>query len=167
MRRCTAVLTLFTLFAAFVAASAFASSRRAAVSARSTSLGRVLVAANGRTLYLFTVDKGKTSACYGKCAAFWPPLLTSGSPLARAGVKQSLLGTAKRRDGKLQVTYAGHPLYFFVKDAKAGQVNGENVQHAWFVLSVAGAKIAPKAATKAPAPPATTTTSTGGGGYGP
>src|SRR3954471_9503513 len=81
-------------------------------------LGRILVDSRGITLYDFPPDKGTTSVCYGACAALWPPLLTSGAPHAGPGVKTSLLGTTKRTDGKLEVTYAGHPLYYFVSDRK-------------------------------------------------
>jgi predicted lipoprotein with Yx(FWY)xxD motif len=76
--------------------------------------------------------------------AFWPPLIASGKPLATAGAKASLLGTTKRADGRLQVTYNHHPLYRFAKDTKKGQTNGEEVDafgaH-WYALSPAGAKV--------------------------
>jgi predicted lipoprotein with Yx(FWY)xxD motif len=110
----------------------------------STPLGRVLVDGRGRTLYLFGKDKSGKSACSGKCAGFWPPLITSGKPLATAGAKASLLGTTRRADGRLQVTYNHHPLYTFVKDTKKGQTNGEelNVFGAeWYAVSGTGAKV--------------------------
>jgi len=110
----------------------------------STPLGRVLVDGRGRTLYLFGKDKSGKSACSGKCAGFWPPLITSGKPLATAGAKASLLGTTKRADGRLQVTYNHHPLYTFVKDTQKGQTNGEelNVFGAeWYAVSSTGAKV--------------------------
>jgi predicted lipoprotein with Yx(FWY)xxD motif len=149
-----------------VPAAAPASPTHAKVMLRSTSLGRVLVDARGRTLYLFEADRIAKSACYGQCAAVWPPYLTAGLPLAGPGVKQGLLRTAKRRDGTLQVVYAGHPLYRFSGDAGAGQVKGEGIEHfggGWYVLGAAGAKIEP-------APSGSTTTTTpgyGGGGYVP
>src|SRR5215468_6956273 len=83
-----------------------------------SSLGRVLVDANGKTLYLWAHDKGRKSTCYGDCAGYWPPLLTRGKPVARGGAQARLLGTTRRSDGHLQVTYRGHPLYRFVQDAK-------------------------------------------------
>jgi predicted lipoprotein with Yx(FWY)xxD motif len=107
----------------------------------------VLVAANGRTLYLFTADKGKTSVCYGRCATYWPPLIAQ-TPTAGTGLNASLLGTTKRKDGKLQVTYGGHPLYFFAEDKKPGDVNGQGFVHfggPWWVVSAAGKKITVKA----------------------
>src|SRR5438105_7226129 len=97
-----------TVFAALMAAGALAgvavaSAKTSTISLRPTAVGKVLVAANGRTLYLFTADKGKRSTCYGQCAAYWPPLIDS-KPSVGAGLKASMLGTTKRKDGKLQVT---------------------------------------------------------------
>ena len=110
-------------------ASASASSRSPAstgtkVAVAELELGRILVDARGHTLYLFAKDKNGKSACIGKCAAFWPPLLTSGKTLATAGAKTSLLGTTKRADGRLQVTYNHHPLYTSPRTCE-GQTNGE------------------------------------------
>ena len=76
----------------------------AAVSVRSSSLGRILVDAKGRTLYLFEKDTRRRSACSGVCATYWPPLLTRGRPAAGRGVRASLLGTIRRADGTTQVT---------------------------------------------------------------
>ena len=132
--------------AGVLATAAFAATSTSTISLRTTAAGKVLVAANGRTLYLFTADKGKKSTCYGQCAAYWPPLFAD-TPTVGAGLKASILGTTKRRDGKLQVTYAGHPLYFFVQDKKAGQVNGEGFVHfggSWWVVSAAGMSIKSK-----------------------
>jgi len=109
-----------------------------------TRLGRILVDSRGITLYDFVKDKGKTSVCYGACAALWPPLLTHGRPIAGHGVRRSLLGTTKRNDGKLQVTYGGHPLYYFVTDRKRGQTTGQGVNQfggPWWVLSPKGKEI--------------------------
>lgn len=119
-----------------------------------TALGQVLVDARGRTLYLYTPDHKNTSVCYGKCASFWPPLLTTAKPRAGKGANASLLGETMRKDGKHQVTYAGHPLYFFANDKKAGQTNGQGLQKIWWVVSAAGKKVTAKAPV-APAPPAT------------
>jgi predicted lipoprotein with Yx(FWY)xxD motif len=112
-------------------------------SANST-LGRLVVDGSGRTLYLFEKDKNRHSACYGACAQYWPPLLTHGKPVARVGVKQSLLGTTRRRNGTQQVTYAGHPLYRYVGDTGAGQTNGAGLQDfggGWDPISPSGKKI--------------------------
>jgi len=125
----------------------------------------VLVDGRGHTLYLFGKDKRGKSACAGKCAAFWPPLLTSGKPLAAAGAKASLLGTTKRADGRLQVTYNQHPLYTFVKDTRRGQTNGEQVDAfgaEWDAVSAAGTKVEKNDTTSSGG----TTDPTTGGGYG-
>ncbi len=131
--------------------SAASSSPSAAVStatvavAANAKLGQVLVDGNGRTLYLFAADKGASSTCYGSCAIYWPPLLTSGQPLAGTGVKASLLGTTKRTDGTTEVTYAGHPLYYVITDHNPGDATGQNVDNfgaGWFVLGPDGNKVA-------------------------
>ena len=140
-----------TVFAALMAAGALAgvavaSPKTSTISLRPTAVGKVLVAANGRTLYLFTADKGKRSTCYGQCAGYWPPLLAS-KPSVGTGLKSSMLGTTKRKDGKLQVTYGGHPLYYFVQDKKAGQVKGQGFVHfggSWWAVSAAGMSIKAK-----------------------
>src|SRR5262245_9534705 len=103
----------------FLAAGAVASGTArssATVSLRETSLGMILVAPNGHTLYLFRKDTNDKSACSGSCAQFWPPLLTRSKPTAGPGVRASLLGTTKRSNGSMQVTYNRHPLYGFVLD---------------------------------------------------
>jgi predicted lipoprotein with Yx(FWY)xxD motif len=97
-----------------------------------------------RKIALFKMDKNRRSVCYGQCATYWPPLLTHGKPVARAGVKSLLLATTRRANGSEQVTYAGHPLYRFVKDRKAGQTKGEGSKTfgaGWDVLSPAGKEI--------------------------
>jgi len=104
-------------------------------------LGKVIVDSKGMTLYDFHKDKGTTSACYGECAAAWPPLLTSGEPKAQGGAEQSLLGTTKRKDGTVQVTYNGHPVYGFVEDKKPGETNGNDFKGfgaQWYALEPNG-----------------------------
>ena len=131
-------------YGAPIAASTATRAAAATVGVRHTSLGRVIVDSKGRTLYLFEKDTSRRSACSGQCAQFWPPLLTRGAPVARTGVKQSLLGKIRRADGTQQVTYAGHPLYLYVGDSKPGQTNGEGSQEfgaGWDVLSASGKKI--------------------------
>ena len=78
------------------------------------------------------------------CASFWPPLITTGKPRAGTGAKASLLGTTKRADGRVQVTYNHHPLYTFKKDTKKGQTNGEGLSAfgaTWYAVSPAGARV--------------------------
>jgi len=117
---------------------------RAKVVVARSAIGRILVDSKGITLYDFVQDKGTTSTCYGACAALWPPLLTTGKPIAGTGVRASLLGTTKRKDGKLEVTYGGHPLYYFVTDRKPGQTTGQGISQfgaPWWVISPAGKEI--------------------------
>jgi predicted lipoprotein with Yx(FWY)xxD motif len=116
-----AVLAVLTI----AAATAFAAGGSAIVKVGPSNLGRVLVDAHGKTLYIWAHDKSSKSTCNGDCAEYWPPLVTKGRPQAIAGARSDLLGTSRRNDGRIQVTYAGHPLYYFIKDTKAGQTNGE------------------------------------------
>jgi len=97
--------------------------------ATNTALGKILVDGSGRTLYLFEADKGTASTCYGACATYWPPLLTSGAPQAGTGINASLLGTTKRNDGATEVTYGGHPLYYVVTDHNPGDATGQGVNN--------------------------------------
>ena len=138
-----AVLVTLVAAGALAAAAVASTNTSSSISLRTTNVGKVLVAANGRTLYLFTADKAEKSACYGQCATYWPPLIGT-KPTAGTGLKASLLGTTKRKDGKLQVTYGGHPLYFFAQDKKPGDLNGQGFVHfggAWWVVSAVGKKI--------------------------
>jgi predicted lipoprotein with Yx(FWY)xxD motif len=87
-------------------------------------LGLVLADSKGLALYGFEADSGTRSACYGRCAKIWPPLTTEGPPQPSNGASAAKLGTSKRSDGTVQVTYAGHPLYTYVADRKPGEANG-------------------------------------------
>ena len=118
-----------------------AGQRTTPVTAHSSKYGTVLFDGKGRSLYLFAKDRGGRSSCYGSCATAWPPLLTKGAPHAGTGAHKGLLGTTRRRDGTLQVTYAGHPLYGFSGDTKRGQITCQNVSQfggRWLVVSSAG-----------------------------
>ena len=118
--------------------------RTLTVATANSPLGRILVDARGRTLYLFEKDKRSHSACSGYCATYWPPLLTRGTPIAGRSVKGSLLGVTRRADGTKQVTYAGHPLYRYSGDSRAGQTTGQDLRDfgaGWYVLSPAGKKV--------------------------
>jgi predicted lipoprotein with Yx(FWY)xxD motif len=109
-----------------------------------SSFGVIVTGSNGRAVYLFEKDAGTTSSCYGACAAAWPPVLTTGAPAATSGVSPALLGTVRRSDGTTQVTYAGHPLYYFAGDSRAGDVTGEGSQSfgaGWDLLTPTGSKI--------------------------
>lgn len=119
----------------------------ATVAVQSSKLGKILVDASGRTLYLFERDKAGTSSCSGGCATAWPPYTTSGKPQAGNGAPAAELGTISRSDGKMQVTYHGHPLYYYVGDSKVGDTTGEGVKAfgaEWYVLSASGNKIEEK-----------------------
>jgi predicted lipoprotein with Yx(FWY)xxD motif len=109
--------------------------------ANNPTLGNILVDSNGMTLYLFLKDNGTTSACTSTCAQNWPAL-TNASPSAGSGADASMLGTAPSTN---QVTYNGHLLYTFVKDAKPGDVNGEGLLSAWYAVSPTGDPVKPAA----------------------
>jgi predicted lipoprotein with Yx(FWY)xxD motif len=105
------------------------------------TLGSFLVDDEGMTLYLFTKDTPNTTVCYDKCATAWPPLLTTGDPVAGEGVDASLLGTTDRTDGTIQVTYNGWPLYYYEKDKAPGDVVGQDVGGVWYVVSAEGDQV--------------------------
>jgi len=131
------------------AASQAAAGKGPVVSTATTSLGRVLVDAHGHTLYLFGKDRNGKSACSGACAAAWPPLIATARPRAGTGATASRLGTTRRADGRLQVTYNHHPVYTFVKDTRKGQTNGEGLTAfggTWNALSGAGTKVVKRGA---------------------
>jgi len=112
--------------------------------ASNAKLGSILVDDKGMTVYLFVADTGKESTCYTSCAAIWPPVLTDGAPQAGTGADASLLGTTTRTDGKIEVTYAGHPLYYFIQDKAAGDAKGQAINGfgaLWWVMSPSGAAI--------------------------
>jgi predicted lipoprotein with Yx(FWY)xxD motif len=114
------------------------------VGTKTSSLGTFLVDAKGRALYLWDADHGSKSTCSGACAQAWPPLTTAATPKASGAVKASLLGTTTRSDGSREVTYAGHPLYYFEGDTMAGQTTGQgsgSFGSPWWVVSPAGKAI--------------------------
>jgi predicted lipoprotein with Yx(FWY)xxD motif len=138
--------------------STTASGRPATVgTANVGSLGKILVDAQGHTLYLFRKDSGTKSSCFGACASAWPPLRATGKPTVGSGAKASMSGTTPRSDGKPQVTYDGHPLYRYTADQKPGDATGQGLDAfgaAWLAVSPAGNQVSGKA-----------TSSGGGGGY--
>jgi predicted lipoprotein with Yx(FWY)xxD motif len=141
-----AAVVVSTAFAAIVAGFALANGTTGGttVAVAKSRLGSILVDSRGITLYDFVKDKRGTSSCYGACAALWPPLITKGKPHAGHGVRASLLGTTRRKDGKLEVTYNHHPLYYYVSDRKRGQTTGQGLNQfgaLWWVLSPAGKEI--------------------------
>src|SRR5262245_20107993 len=119
----------------------FGASRAATVTTHSSRYGKILFDGRGRVLYLFARDRGGRSICSGACAAAWPPFLTTRFPNGLVGVNAKLLGTTRRADGTLQVTYAKHPLYYFKGDTKPGQIKCQNVSNfggLWLVLASNG-----------------------------
>jgi predicted lipoprotein with Yx(FWY)xxD motif len=143
------IRVLAPLFVALVAALAIAVTAGAGgrattatspgptLTAHKTQYGKILFDGHSRALYLFTRDKGRSSSCYGGCAKAWPPFIVTHKPRAIAGVKSSLIGTTRRKNGKLQVTYAGHPLYFYEGDSK-GKAKCQGVDNfggLWLVVA--------------------------------
>ncbi len=109
--------------------------------ASAPKVGPVLVDPQGFTVYDFHKDKGTTSSCYGACAKVWPAVTTEGAPTAGEGAMSAKLGTTKRKDGTVQVTYAGHPLYTYVADKKPGEANGNDFSSfgaQWYALHANG-----------------------------
>jgi predicted lipoprotein with Yx(FWY)xxD motif len=103
--------------------------------------GPILADGRGRALYLFTPDRGKSSNCSGDCATAWPPYIVKRKPVAGVGVKGGKIGTTRRSDGRLQATYAGHPVYFYVSDNEPGEVLCQAVNEFggfWYVLRASG-----------------------------
>jgi predicted lipoprotein with Yx(FWY)xxD motif len=147
-----------------MAAAASGSSKSGTVAvAHNGKYGTILVSSSGMTLYRYTADKKNASECNGACAKYWPPLLAKGSakPTAASGASASLLGTTMRANGAHQVTYAGHPLYLYAGDKKAGDANGEGFQKTWYVVSPKGALVMHAAASAG-----ATTTKKKKGGWG-
>jgi len=115
--------------------------KAATLRAHSSRYGRILFDGRGRVLYLFARDRGGRSSCSGACAKAWPPFLTKGAPTTLSGVNAKLLGTTRRSNGTLQVTYAKHPLYYFKEDTKPGQIKCQNVSNfggLWLVVAPGG-----------------------------
>jgi predicted lipoprotein with Yx(FWY)xxD motif len=108
-----------------------------------SEFGRMLFDSRKQAIYIFERDGEDRSNCYGECAEAWPPVFTEGEPRAGEGVDRSLLGTTKRRDGKLQVTYAGKPLYFYANE-RPGEVKCHNVNlngGFWWVVGANGERL--------------------------
>ena len=154
--------------------SASASTTGTVISTQAGSAGAFLTAGSGRAVYLWAKDGMNMSACSGACATAWPPVPATGTLTATGGAKASDLGTITRSDGTKQVTYDGHPLYYFVGDSAAGQTNGQgsdNFGAKWWLVASSGAKItassdtAAAANAAAPAASATSGSSNAGGGW--
>jgi predicted lipoprotein with Yx(FWY)xxD motif len=144
-----------------------ARSSAVSISVRQTALGRVLVGTGGRTLYLFLADKHNVSKLSRAGFAAWPAFAVNGTPQVSGGVNRSQIETISSRGAKHQLTYAGHPLYYFVGDQHSGSTAGQGLFEfgaKWYVVSPNGKAITSAVAAPAPAP-ATPMPQTGGGGY--
>jgi predicted lipoprotein with Yx(FWY)xxD motif/mono/diheme cytochrome c family protein len=102
---------------------------------------RYMVDADGQSLYIYLNDEEEISNCQDRCAENWPPLMIEGSPTAGQGVDENLLGTIDRDDGSKQVTYNGHPLYYYSRDSGPGQVTGHRLGSVFFLVSPSGEPI--------------------------
>ena len=129
-------------------------------------IGSYLTDGAGRTLYLFVSDKGATSSCSAACTKFWPPLTSAAAPSASGGANAALLGSFTRSDGSRQVTYAGHPLYYFLQDTAAGDLKGQGSDGfgaKWWVLSPTGQPITASATGSSSGSSATSSKPAAGG----
>lgn len=110
-----------------------------------SKLGTILAAGSKKlTVYMFEGDKGASSSCSGACTSVWPPVTTSGGPSASGAASSADLGTIIRSDGTTQVTYKGHPLYFFAKDKDSGDAYGQGIKGFgadWYVIAPSGSKV--------------------------
>jgi predicted lipoprotein with Yx(FWY)xxD motif len=132
-----------------------------------SGLGTVLVDSGGLTVYEFAKDKGSTSSCYGACEQNWPPVSAKGKPSGE-GAMASQLGTTKRKDGSVQVTYAGHPLYTYAGDSSPGEANGNGLTFfggKWSALDESGEAVPASAGAESEAAPEESSESSSGG-YG-
>jgi predicted lipoprotein with Yx(FWY)xxD motif len=123
------------------AGAAAASAKGPKIKVVDSDYGRIISNGRGRALYLFTADRGKGSNCSGDCASAWPPYIVKRKPIAGPGAKQGLIGTTRRSDGKLQATYAGHPVYFYISDNEPGEVLCQAVSEFggyWYVVRANG-----------------------------
>lgn len=114
------------------------------ISSRSGALGTYLTDGSGRALYLFMSDTATTSTCSGACATAWPPLVETSTPAVSDGAQAAMLGTLARADGTTQVTYGGHPLYYFAADTAPGTTKGQGKNGfgaLWWLVDPAGTAI--------------------------
>jgi predicted lipoprotein with Yx(FWY)xxD motif len=124
---------------------AMAAGKGATVKVVKSQFGRVIADGKGEAFYLFDKETSSKSQCYGACAKAWPPALTKGKPQAGSGARASLLGTTKRRDGKLQITYDGQPLYYYEHDTP-GNILCQGVDEfggLWLVVRSNGEAVSP------------------------
>ena len=139
--RSTPLLACVALAVLTAVVSATQAATGGTVIAHRSAFGEILFDGRGYVLYAFTRDQRGRSACRGVCGRAWPPYLVNARPRAGAGVAGRRLGTTKRPDGSLQVTYAGRPLYYYVGDRKPGEILCQNVTEfggVWRVVRSSG-----------------------------
>jgi predicted lipoprotein with Yx(FWY)xxD motif len=137
VRRLALVLPLVAVLFAWPPAATAAGTK---ITVRGSDFGTMLFGPNRQAIYVFQRDGRNRSRCYGECARAWPPVYTKGRPVAGPGTRASLLGTTRRRDGRLQVTYRGRPLYYYVNEGP-GEVRCHNVNlngGLWWVVGPDG-----------------------------
>ena len=137
------------------------------ITTKTSSGGSFLTNSAGRAIYLFMADSSGKSACSGACAAAWPPVVATGQPTASGGAQSSDLSTITRSDGTKQVTYDGHPLYYFEGDTGPGTDKGQGLNGfgaLWYLVAPSGSSIT-TAVTISGSGSAPASSSGGGGGY--
>jgi predicted lipoprotein with Yx(FWY)xxD motif len=132
--------------------------------------GIYLAGASGRALYLWAADSGGKSSCSGACTSVWTPVITTATPVAAGAVKAAALSTITRSDGSKQVTYNGHPLYYYTADAGAGTTKGQGTNSfgaKWWLVAPSGAAITVVSTQTAPSSSgASSSSSSNGSGWG-
>ncbi len=133
---------LLAVVAAALVAAAPASAAGTTISVRGSQFGPIVWGPNAQAVYVFQRDGRNLSRCYGACARLWPPVYAKGKPRAGRGIRSSLLGTTRRKDGRRQVTYAGKPLYFYAHEGR-NEVRCHNVNlngGLWWVVAANGVR---------------------------
>ena len=140
MNRVAVLGPIFAVLLATTVAAPAATAAGTKITARDSEFGTMLWGPKRQAIYIFERDRRGRSRCYGECAELWPPVYTTGKPVAGRGVRRSLLGTTRRRDGRRQVSYAGKPLYYYAHE-KPGEVRCHNVDlngGLWWVVAPDG-----------------------------
>lgn len=150
------------------AASASSSAAGTVISTASSSAGKFLTNGSGRAVYLWVKDGKDKSECSGSCTSTWPPVTTTGTVTASGGAVQADLGTITRSGGTKQVTYDGHPLYYYVGDTGSGTVNGQGSTGYgayWWIVAPSGSAITSSVTVSGATPSSSTGNGYGGDGY--
>lgn len=135
-------IALGVLAAAVLGACGPANAAGTEISIRGSQFGPIVWGPKAQAVYVFQRDRRNLSRCYGECARLWPPVYTKGKPRAGRGIRASLLGTTRRKDGRRQVTYAGKPLYYYAHEGR-NEVRCHNVNlngGLWWVVAANGVR---------------------------